>query len=85
MCVPFAEDPPVMPIRYGDEEVWTAVGTRPPARCHDCGVAIGGYHDAHCDMEEDPVIGGQALTIMRPRVVPPVRLSISRQKPNFIY
>ncbi len=32
-----------------------------PERCHDCGVAVGGYHHALCDMEDCPACGGQAI------------------------
>lgn len=31
-------------------------------RCHDCGVASGGYHHPGCDMERCPCCGRQLIT-----------------------
>ena len=31
-------------------------------RCHDCGIAIGGYHHPGCDMEVCPKCGGQLIS-----------------------
>jgi hypothetical protein len=47
------------PIPYGQERWWQDLGIAPAERCHDCNVAIGGYHHPGCDMEECPVCGGQ--------------------------
>lgn len=33
----------------------------PTQRCHDCGVARGGYHHPGCDMERCPRCGGQLI------------------------
>ena len=50
------------PVPYGEEsEYWDdepATGT-----CHDCGVAVGEFHHAGCDMEEcpNPVCNDQQL------------------------
>lgn len=47
-------------VPYGAESLWLAEGL--PATCHDCGVPLGGYHHAWCDMEQCPVCGGQAIS-----------------------
>ena len=31
-------------------------------RCHDCNVAVGGFHHPGCDMEECPRCGGQLIS-----------------------
>jgi len=36
--------------------------TGPGKRCHDCNVAIGGYHHPGCDVEECPKCGGQLIS-----------------------
>ena len=46
------------PIAYGSERYF------PPgleARCHDCGVAPGGFHHFGCDAEQCPRCGGQLI------------------------
>jgi hypothetical protein len=62
--VPFPNAPNVSPVRYGqectlDEDPWYPAhhGTR----CHDCGVAPGGFHHPRCNVERHPVTGQQAL------------------------
>lgn len=47
-------------IPYGEE---TRFGQSPSEpRCHDCGVAIGGFHHPGCDMAECPRCHGQLLS-----------------------
>jgi hypothetical protein len=33
-----------------------------PERCHDCGVAAGGWHHPGCDKEQCPACGGQLIS-----------------------
>lgn len=42
------------PIRYGDETTMIFSSHADADPCHDCGVAIGGYHHIGCDAEECP-------------------------------
>jgi hypothetical protein len=62
-CVPlsFVVDGDYVPaLRYGMEEghrAWNLSGER----CHDCGVAIGGYHHPGCDVERHPITNEQAM------------------------
>ena len=37
-------------------------GPGKPVRCHDCGVAPGGFHHLGCDWQQCPVCGGQMFT-----------------------
>lgn len=47
---------------YGKEAWWTELPEPPPEpECHDCGVAVGGFHHEGCDMERCPHDGGQAM------------------------
>ena len=47
---------------YGSEAWWTEIpGPPPPSRCHDCGVGLGEFHVAGCDMERCPHDGSQAI------------------------
>lgn len=39
----------------------------PDHRCHDCGIALGGFHHTFCDMEECPRCGGQLLSCDCPK------------------
>jgi hypothetical protein len=54
------------PIPFGQERrfgqrssAWLA---DPDARCHDCGVLVGGFHHEFCDYEECPRCHGQRLS-----------------------
>ncbi len=53
-------------IPYGQETRfgWNATVPSSPydTRCHDCGVLLGGFHHAGCDMAECPRCHGQLLT-----------------------
>ena len=46
-------------IRYGHD--WDGRFSGAQARCHDCNVAVGGFHHAGCDVEECPVCHHQLL------------------------
>ncbi len=50
-----------VPLPFGAE---TRFGRKPAtaARCHDCGVAIGGLHHEECDVEECPYCHGQRFS-----------------------
>ena len=46
--------------RYGSESSdWHA----DEVPCHDCAVVKGQFHVPHCDVEECPQCGGQAITL----------------------
>jgi hypothetical protein len=66
--LPRSEDSPVSPNHIG--AIWAAIPfgeedatdlDEVPAdadfRCHDCGVAVGGYHHPGCDWERNPADG----------------------------
>ncbi len=48
-------------IPYGKERGWLEYGDYIPAQCHDCGVKLGGFHHAYCDVEECGICHVQAL------------------------
>jgi hypothetical protein len=49
-------------IPYGQESGWPRhPDIQPPARCHDCGVKLGGYHHYGCDNEECRLCGEQLI------------------------
>ncbi len=51
-------------IPYGKEREYQD-GSCPPApypTCPDCGCAVGEFHRDHCDQEQCPHCGGQALS-----------------------
>ena len=56
--VNFPDGASLSPIAYGHERriTWES------ARCHDCGVARGGYHHPGCDVEECPRCHGQIIS-----------------------
>lgn len=54
-------------VEFADGEVMPAIPyhlefSDMPSRCHDCNVAVGGYHHPGCDMEECPRCGGQLIS-----------------------
>jgi hypothetical protein len=48
------------PVRYGREA--PSWGAEEGRRCHDCGIAPGGYHHPGCDVECCPVCAGQLIS-----------------------
>ena len=51
-----------LPIKFGEESVWSELDEKPIGPCHDCGVMPGEYHHKGCDVEECPICGGQFLS-----------------------
>ena len=61
--VPFgSETHKALRMQLGDAGAEEVLRRYPLTRCHDCGVAEGGYHHAGCDDEECPVCGLQAIS-----------------------
>jgi len=50
---PDGEKLPSIPYYYDED---------PGRRCHDCNVAVGGFHHPGCDMERCPLCGGQLIS-----------------------
>lgn len=48
-------------IRYGQETLWDGSSSSLPERCWDCGVAPGGLHHLHCEVEQCPKCGAQLI------------------------
>jgi hypothetical protein len=53
-------------IEFPDGTVFPRIPYRPDdeaaGRCHDCGVAVGGFHHPGCDMERCPKCAGQLIS-----------------------
>lgn len=59
-AVAFPDGSTLPAVRYENETV--SIERRPFHRCHDCGVALGGFHHPGCDMERCPRCGGQLIS-----------------------